>query len=82
MAEILESEKYCANFENCKKTEAKFKCKCKLVLYCCKKCQVADWPFHKKEVGVHSLCILQSLVDDSLSGCRRPQCGRVSRMRR
>jgi hypothetical protein len=40
--------KRCSNL-NCDIKDAKFKCsKCEAIYYCCVKCQVFDWKYHKK----------------------------------
>ena len=45
MADLVENPKLCAK---CGAPDSSAKCPCKQVQYCCKECQVADWPFHKK----------------------------------
>jgi hypothetical protein len=45
MADLVENPKLCAK---CGASDSSAKCPCKQVQYCCKECQVADWPSHKK----------------------------------
>ena len=45
MADPVEKSKVCAK---CGAPDPSAQCPCKQVQYCCKECQVADWPSHKK----------------------------------
>src|SRR6056300_1139090 len=46
MADLVENPKLCAK---CGAPDSSANCPCKQVQYCCKECQVADWPFHKQK---------------------------------